>query len=106
MLFAYPNSSSHCQCFIISHLGFFTGGLSITSNPRNIVLNGNPVALLCSSTLSSATEDPSLLSIMWYHEEMMVQLTSNVSLSDDGTTFINTLIINPFNISSLGSIDV
>ena len=32
----------------------------------------------------------------------MVQLTSNVSLSDDGTAFTNTLTINPFTISSVG----
>ena len=32
----------------------------------------------------------------------MVQLTSNVSLSDDGAAFTNTLMIDPFTISSVG----
>ena len=33
----------------------------------------------------------------------MVQLTSNISLSDDSATFTNTLTIDPFNISSVGN---
>ena len=69
------------------------------SNPSDILLNDNAVALSCSGTLSRAIDNPSL---MWYHEEMMVQLTSNISLSDDGTIFTNTLMINPFTISSVG----
>ena len=39
---------------------------------------------------------------MWYHEEMMVQLTSNVSLSNGGAAFTNTLTIYSFTISSVG----
>ena len=39
---------------------------------------------------------------MWYREEMMVQLTSNVSLSNGGAAFTNTLAIDPFTISSVG----
>ena len=33
----------------------------------------------------------------------MVQLTSDVSLSNGGAAFTNTLTIDPFNISSVGS---
>ena len=39
---------------------------------------------------------------MWYHKEMTVQLTSNVSLSDGSAVFTNTLTIDPFTISSVG----
>ena len=76
--------------------------LVITFSPSDIVLVDSAVILSCSGTLNTTIDDPSLLSIMWYHEEMMVQLTSNVSLSDDGTAFTNTLTINPFTISSVG----
>ena len=80
----------------------FNGSQLITSHPRDIVLDGSPVTLSCSGTLNSAIDDPSLLSIMWYHEEMMVQLTNNVSLSNGGAAFTNTLIIDPFTIPSVG----
>ena len=66
------------------------------------MLDNNPVALSCSGTLSSPIGDPSLLSIMWYHEGETVQLTSDTSLSNGGTAFTNTLTIDPFNIPSVG----
>ena len=78
------------------------GSLLVTSSPSDIELDGSTVTLSCRGNLSSAIDDPSLLSIMWYHEEMTVQLTSNVSLSNDGAAFTNTLTIEPFNISSVG----
>ena len=74
--------------------------LSITSSPSDIVLESAiNVTLSCSGSLINHS---SLLSIMWYHEEMMVQLTSNISLSNNGSTFTNTLTIDPFTISSVG----
>ena len=86
-------------CFVL----LVDQNLSITSSPSDILLDDSAVTLSCSGTLSSAIDDPSLLSIMWYHEEMMVQLTSNISLGNDRTAFTNTLTIDPFNISSVGS---
>ena len=89
-------------CIVLSVGPFISILLSITSSPSDIVLNDSAVTLSCRGNRSSAIDDPSLLSIMWYHEEMMVQLTSNVSLSDDGAAFTNTLTIDPFTISSVG----
>ena len=70
-------------------------------------MNGSSLIadLVCSSTLSSAAiDDPSLLSITWYHEETMIQSTSDtVLLNKDGTAYItNNLIIDPFTTSTVG----
>ena len=79
------------------------GTLSITSSPSDIVLDGSAVTLSCSGTLSSAIDDPSLLEIItWHHRGMIVQTISNISLSNNGTAFTNTLTIDPFTISSVG----
>ena len=82
----------------------FNGSVLITSSPSDRVLVGSAVALSCSGNLSSSIDDPSLLSIMWYHayDGTTAQLNSDVSLSNGGTAFTSTLTIDPFTISSVG----
>ena len=99
--------NNYCDHTFLLLVSFVGQTLSITSSSGDrrtvIVLDGSTITLSCSGNLSSAINDPSLLSIIWYHDGTMVELTSNVSLSNDGATFTNTLAIDPFTISSVGS---
>ena len=95
------NSYNHLYYTVI-----FVGDLDtiVTYNPSDIVLDDSTVTLSCSGTLSVSdsmfTNSLHETSIMWYHDEIPVQLTNTVNIND--TLITNTLTIDPFTISSVG----
>ena len=77
----------------------------LISDPGVIVLDNNAVTLQCNGTLSvsgnmfTSSLHPS--SIMWYHDETLVQSTNNVIIPNTAS-ITDTLTIDPFTISSVG----